>query len=133
MQQILLISHFFFAVVLIVLVLIQRGKGADIGAAFGSGASQTVFGSKGSMGFLMKLTFAVGAIFFATSISLTFLAARQAKTSQQSTVLTNVENIAKQVQAQTSGVKKPAIEIQKPIKRDLTTARKPESLTKTRQ
>ncbi len=56
MQQILLIAQFFIAIVLVLLVLVQRGKGADMGAAFGSGASSTVFGSTGAMGYLMKLT-----------------------------------------------------------------------------
>ena len=54
MTQILLILHLLFAVTLIGLVLLQKGKGASMGVAFGSGASQTVFGSKGSIGFLLK-------------------------------------------------------------------------------
>lgn len=109
MEQILLIVHFFIAVILIVLVLVQKGKGAEIGAAFGSGASQTVFGSKGSIGFLMKFTFFIGALFFATSVSLTYLAARDAKAAKQSNVLTNVETIAKQVQTQKNDAIKPVV------------------------
>jgi preprotein translocase subunit SecG len=95
-EQLILIFHVLFAVALIGLVLLQKGKGAGMGAAFGSGASQTVFGSKGSIGFLMKLTLFIAALFFATSIGLTYLAAHQTKTSQTEGVLTNVEQISKQ-------------------------------------
>ena len=56
MYQLLLVVHVLIATVVIGLVLIQHGKGADIGAAFGSGASNTVFGSQGTGGFLFKLT-----------------------------------------------------------------------------
>ncbi|OGV31595.1 MAG: preprotein translocase subunit SecG, partial [Legionellales bacterium RIFCSPHIGHO2_12_FULL_35_11] len=52
MYQLILIIHVVIALMLIGLVLIQHGKGADIGAAFGSGASNTVFGSQGTGGFL---------------------------------------------------------------------------------
>lgn len=94
MEQLILILHFLVAVALIGFILIQHGKGADIGAAFGSGASQTVFGSKGSGGFLMKLTLALGALFFITSITLTFLASRDAKQAQKTTLLNDVEQIS---------------------------------------
>ena len=70
MYALLLSIHVLLAVVLITLVLLQHGKGADIGAAFGSGASQTVFGSQGASSFLMKLTASLGAAFFATSLLL---------------------------------------------------------------
>ena len=56
MYQFILLIHVFIAAFLILLVLIQQGKGATMGAAFGSGASQTVFGSRGSGSFLLKLT-----------------------------------------------------------------------------
>ncbi|WP_367607959.1 preprotein translocase subunit SecG [Legionella sp. W05-934-2] len=73
MYQLVLITHVFIAVVLIGLVLIQHGKGADIGAAFGSGASNTVFGSQGSGGFLFKLTGSLAIGFFVTSLTLSYL------------------------------------------------------------
>lgn len=79
MQQLVLILHVLVAFSLIVLVLIQQGKGADIGASFGSGASQTVFGSQGSGSFLLKLTGIMGLLFFATSILLTYLTSQQVK------------------------------------------------------
>lgn len=73
MVTILLVVHILIAVALVVLVLIQQGKGADIGAAFGSGASQTVFGSRGSASFLTRTTAALAAGFFITSLSLAYI------------------------------------------------------------
>ncbi|MCD8524800.1 MAG: preprotein translocase subunit SecG [Gammaproteobacteria bacterium] len=77
--QIILIFHVFMAVCLIGLVLIQQGKGATAGVAFGSGASGTVFGSRGSRGFLYKLTGFFAVAFFVTSITLTYFASHSAK------------------------------------------------------
>ena len=86
MQSILLLIHVVVSIVLVGLVLIQQGKGAEVGAAFGSGASQTVFGSRGSGSFLMKVTALLGAIFFATSISLGYLATKEVKSNQTVTI-----------------------------------------------
>jgi preprotein translocase subunit SecG len=72
MQTVLLIVHLMASVALIALVLLQQGKGADMGAAFGSGASSTVFGSRGSASFLTRSTAVLAAIFFVTSISLAY-------------------------------------------------------------
>jgi preprotein translocase subunit SecG len=74
MHTLLLIIHVLLALSLIVLVLIQHGKGADAGAAFGSGASATVFGSRGSASFLTRATAILAALFFITSLSLAYLA-----------------------------------------------------------
>jgi preprotein translocase subunit SecG len=76
MQQLILIIHILVAIAIIALVLMQHGRGADVGASFGSGSSNTMFGSAGALPFLMKLTVACAALFFITSISLTYLAAR---------------------------------------------------------
>lgn len=73
MKSILLVIHVVVSISLVALVLIQRGKGADIGAAFGSGASQTVFGSRGSGSFLSRATAVLAAVFFVTSLSLAYL------------------------------------------------------------
>src|SRR5579872_156746 len=83
MYQFILIIHVFAAVALVALVLIQQGKGAAVGAAFGSGASQTVFGSRGSGSFLLKITIGFVIVFFSTSIALNYLASRAVKQSQQ--------------------------------------------------
>ena len=77
MYQFILIIHVLVAVILIGLVLMQHGKGADIGAAFGSGASNTVFGSQGTGGFLFKLTGSLALAFFATSLILSYLVSVQ--------------------------------------------------------
>jgi preprotein translocase subunit SecG len=73
-NQILLIAHLLIAFAIIGLVLIQHGKGAEAGAAFGGSASQTVFGSQGSASFLTKLTALLAVCFAFTSISLNYVA-----------------------------------------------------------
>jgi preprotein translocase subunit SecG len=70
MQTILVIVHLFLAMGLIGLILIQHGKGADAGAAFGSGASATVFGASGSANFLSRATGVLALLFFVTSLAL---------------------------------------------------------------
>jgi preprotein translocase subunit SecG len=65
--------HVILAVVLIVLVLLQHGKGADMGAAFGSGSAGSLFGATGSATFLSRMTGIIAAMFFITSMSLTYL------------------------------------------------------------
>jgi preprotein translocase subunit SecG len=69
------IIHIIVCVVLIMVVLLQTGKGAEMGAAFG-GATQTVFGSSGPAGFLSKLTTAVAVIFMITTLTLCYLIGR---------------------------------------------------------
>ena len=64
MYQFILLIHVFAAVLIIALVLVQQGKGATMGAAFGSGASQTVFGSRGSGSFLFRVTIGLSAVVF---------------------------------------------------------------------
>jgi preprotein translocase subunit SecG len=81
MSQLILIIHILAALSVIVLVLLQHGKGADAGAAFGSGASNTMFGSVGSMPFLMKITTLLALVFFITSISLSYLTNHTSTTS----------------------------------------------------
>lgn len=74
MQTILVVAHLFLAIGLIGLVLMQHGKGADAGAAFGSGASGTVFGAKGAANFLSRSTAVLAALFFLTSLALAWYA-----------------------------------------------------------
>ncbi|TNF52867.1 MAG: preprotein translocase subunit SecG [Gammaproteobacteria bacterium] len=76
MQTILTVVHLFLALGLIGLVLIQHGKGADMGAAFGSGASATVFGARGSGNFLSRTTAILAALFFVTSMVLAYYASQ---------------------------------------------------------
>jgi preprotein translocase subunit SecG len=70
MEKALLVIHVFIALGLIGLILVQHGKGADAGAAFGSGASSTVFGSRGSASFLTRLTAILATLFFIMSFIL---------------------------------------------------------------
>ena len=76
MQTVLNVFHLFLAVGLVGLVLIQHGKGADAGAAFGSGASATVFGARGSASFLSRATAVLAALFFLTSMALAYFASQ---------------------------------------------------------
>jgi len=75
-ETILVVLHVLLAAGLIGLVLIQHGKGADAGAAFGSGASATVFGARGATSFLSRATSILAALFFLTSLALAYFAMR---------------------------------------------------------
>jgi len=66
------ILHVLVSIALILIVLLQTGRGSEIGAAFGSGSSQTIFGSSGSSGFMTKLTTIVVVIFMVTSLVLAY-------------------------------------------------------------
>ena len=74
MQTLIVAIHVIVAIVIVGLVLLQKGKGADAGASFGAGASQTVFGASGSGNFLVKATTIAATIFFITSLSLAIFA-----------------------------------------------------------
>lgn len=97
MYGICLVLYILMAVALIVLVLIQHGKGADIGAAFGSGASNTVFGSQGSGGFLFKLTGWLAAGFFIFALLLGYMVNSQYHQQQAAPVLPHSAPVKKQV------------------------------------
>ena len=77
METIVWILHSLAALGVIGLVLMQHGKGADMGAAFGSGSAGSLFGASGSANFLSRSTGVLAAVFFITSLSLTFLSYRQ--------------------------------------------------------
>lgn len=79
LTNILLVFHIIIAVGIVALILLQQGKGADAGAAFGGGASGTVFGSQGSASFLSRSTAVLAALFFATSLALAYLASEGAR------------------------------------------------------
>jgi preprotein translocase subunit SecG len=75
------IVHVLVCFLLILIVLLQTSKGADIGAAFGGGASQTLFGSAGPGGFLTKITTGVAIIFMITSIGLAYMSSHRTGSS----------------------------------------------------
>ena len=97
LQTILLVAQVLIAISLIGLILIQHGKGADAGAAFGSGASSTVFGSQGSGNFLTKATAILAFLFLANSLSLAFIASKR-MTAQESLMIGSEVQIEQAVQ-----------------------------------
>jgi preprotein translocase subunit SecG len=99
LHNVILIIHVLVAIGVIGLVLVQQGKGADAGAAFGGGASSTVFGSQGSGSFLTRATAILATIFFITSLSLAYL-------SNQKIKPTSVVDTVKQEKVEVPAVKK---------------------------
>jgi len=81
METLVWVIHVLAAVGVIGLVLMQHGKGADMGAAFGSGASGSLFGSSGSANFLSRATAVLAAVFFTTSLTLTYFSSHKTKSA----------------------------------------------------
>ena len=77
LQQVVLIAHTLIALLIIALVLLQRGKGADAGAGFGAGASGTVFGARGSSSFFSRATAILATAFFVSSLTLAYLSSQR--------------------------------------------------------
>lgn len=77
MHSFVLVVHIILAVLMIGLILVQHGKGADAGASFGGGGAATVFGASGSASFLTRLTAILTALFFVTSLTLAVFAKKQ--------------------------------------------------------
>ncbi|MCP5089699.1 MAG: preprotein translocase subunit SecG [Gammaproteobacteria bacterium] len=95
LQKAVMIAHTLIALLIIVLVLLQRGKGADAGAAFGAGASGTVFGARGSSSFFSRATAVCATAFFVSSLTLAYLS------SQGSTAPTSLLEDAPVLEAET--------------------------------
>jgi preprotein translocase subunit SecG len=79
METLILILHVLAALCVIGLVLLQHGKGADMGAAFGSGSAGSLFGSSGSANFLSRTTGILAAVFFLTSLGLTYVSSHKGR------------------------------------------------------
>jgi preprotein translocase subunit SecG len=77
MDILILVFHALAALGVIALVLLQHGKGADMGAAFGSGSAGSLFGSSGSTSFLSRATAVLATVFFATSLGLTYISSHK--------------------------------------------------------
>lgn len=86
MEVAVLVVHVLLCLALIGLILIQQGKGADAGASFGSGASQTVFGAAGSATFLTRATKWLAIFFFSTSLGLAYLAREEVRVQNSALV-----------------------------------------------
>lgn len=78
LETVIVVLHLLAALCVVILVLLQQGKGADAGASFGAGASATVFGSQGSATFMSRVTAILAAAFFATSLGLAYFAKEKA-------------------------------------------------------
>lgn len=92
MTLFLTVLHVLVCLVIILVVLLQRGKGAEIGAVFGGGASSTVFGSRGAGNFLTKITVASAVIFMITSLSLAYFAEKNTRSTLFEQVNQDAEN-----------------------------------------
>jgi len=79
LQGLILVFHVLAAGAIVVLVLLQHGKGADMGAAFGSGSAGSLFGSSGSANFLSRVTAILATVFFCTSLLLTYLGSQSTR------------------------------------------------------
>lgn len=80
MYTFVLVVHILLAILMIALILVQHGKGADAGASFGGGGAATVFGASGSGNFMTRLTAVLTALFFVTSLTLAIFAKQQSQT-----------------------------------------------------
>lgn len=96
LEQIILIVHVLVALAIVGLVLIQQGKGADMGASFGAGGSQTLFGPSGGGNVLTRATAIFATIFFVTSISLAVIAKQKSSEIAVVDDVANLEALAEQ-------------------------------------
>lgn len=111
LETVVVVFHLLGALGVVALVLLQQGKGADAGASFGAGASNTVFGSQGSSTFLSKLTAILAACFFITSLGLGYFAKEKA---QQLTQVGLPNPAVLEVQKKRAASDVPVLEGQKP-------------------
>lgn len=112
MEQIVLVVHLLVALAIIGLIMLQQGKGADMGASFGAGASQTLLGSSGSANVLTRATAWLVALFFASSFGLALLA------NQQSSAIDELDLDIPEIvetQAQATGEELPVVEEELPV------------------
>jgi preprotein translocase subunit SecG len=109
MEQIILVVHLLVALAIIGLIMLQQGKGADMGASFGAGASQTLFGSDGSGNVLTRATAWLVAAFFATSFGLALIASQ---------ATAPVSDLGIEIPATTMQAERPAIDEELPVVED---------------
>ena len=119
MSILLIVIHVIVCIALIMIVLLQTGKGADMGAAFGGGSSQTLFGSTGASTFLSKATTAAAVIFMITSLGLAYVSSHR---RPEGSIMEKVTTATEQTTPASSGTEtdtapapaKPASPVQKP-------------------
>ena len=98
MEKIILIVHLITALAIIGMILLQQGKGAEAGASFGSGASQTVLGSAGGWNFFSRVTGILAAVFFITSFGLAVIAKENAKVGSE--VLPELQTVQEEMDSE---------------------------------
>ncbi|ACE85090.1 preprotein translocase subunit SecG [Cellvibrio japonicus] len=104
MEKFILVIHALAALVIIGLVLLQQGKGAAMGASFGAGASQTVFGSEGSGNFFTRATWTIAALFFCTSFGLAVIAKNNSQVASQGEIVPVIQQEVPAVQVPASDI-----------------------------
>ncbi len=109
MLQIILVVHLLVALAIIGLIMLQQGKGADMGASFGAGASQTLFGSDGSGNVLTRSTAWLVAVFFATSFGLALMATEASRP---------VDDLGIEIPAATMQAEQPVLDEELPVVED---------------
>lgn len=105
MTAVIITIHVIMCITLIMVVLLQTGKGADIGSAFGAGSSQTVFGSSGAGGFLSKFTTIAAIIFMLTSLTLTYFSGDRSAESIMKDAPKEAQTVTPESQPDKDGVK----------------------------
>ncbi len=100
MELVIFVLHIAAALGIVGLVLLQHGKGADVGAAFGSGSAGSVFGSSGSANFLSRATAVLAVVFFLTSLGLTYLSSRQSDATGVMTAPAPAQSLPGQIPGQ---------------------------------
>ncbi len=123
MYSFVLVVHILLAILMIALILVQHGKGADAGASFGGGGAATVFGASGSGNFMTRLTAILTALFFVTSLTLAVYAKKQ---TQGVNVLPGTEQVEQAPAPLSNTTPAPATTIQTP-----TTSQAPETSSNT--
>lgn len=93
MENLILLVHLVTALAIIGLILLQQGKGAEMGASFGSGASQTLFGASGTGNFFSRMTAVFATIFFITSFTLAVIAKDKTRVDEDIPIVPSVEEI----------------------------------------
>ncbi len=114
MEQIVLIVHLILALTIIGLILLQQGKGADMGASFGAGASQTLFGSDGSGNVLTRATAWLAALFFATSFGLAMIATQNTRVNDEMDLVIPQQSQQQPAEEQAPASDIPAVEEEEP-------------------
>ncbi len=103
MNSFLVVLHVMACLVLILVVLLQRGKGSDVGAALGGGGSNTVFGSRGAGNFLTKLTTGSAIVFMVTSLSLAYTGSRSSDLLDMGDDILEIEEVEREADAPSAG------------------------------